>query len=191
MIEKLNTLWCFLILCFVLQLEVSIGQETENFAAKGVTELGGSISYQSVTPVYNGVTSDAITLFTISPFIGYFVTDGFELGVNPLGVTLASYGGGSTTQLMVLLAPSYNFITKGRAFPFIEGLIGYTSIGNGSERDGLSWGGRAGVKHAITNHGLLNLSVQYLLITTNPSGASNRYGSNNLSIAAGLTVWLQ
>ncbi|MBI4547697.1 MAG: hypothetical protein HY707_06950 [Ignavibacteriae bacterium] len=175
----------------MLQLEVSIGQETENFAAKGVTELGGSISYQSVTPVYNGVTSDAITLFTISPFIGYFVTDGFELGVNPLGVTLASYGGGSTTQLMVLLAPSCNFITKGRAFPFIEGLIGYTSIGNGSERDGLSWGGRAGVKHAITNHGLLNLSVQYLLITTNPSGASNRYGSNNLSIAAGLTVWLQ
>lgn len=164
---------------------VSFAQEARKFAAKGCTELGGSVSFQSLTPVTNGNTGDAVTIFSFAPFIGYFVADGFEIGVNPLGITSVS----STTQIMILAAPSYNFTTEGIAYPFIEALLGYTSQSNGSSRSGFTWGGRGGVKLAVTDKGLLNLGIQYLQITLNPSGATNRYGSNQLAVSAGFTIW--
>jgi len=168
---------------------ISPAQETKKFALKGSTELGGSISFQSLTPVSNGNTGDATTIFSLAPYIGYFVADGFEIGLNPLGITSISLSGSSATQVMIFAAPSYNFKTEGIAYPFIEALLGYTSQSNGSSRSGFSWGGRGGVKLAVTDKGLLNLAIQYIQITLNPSGATNRYGSNQLAIAGGFTVW--
>jgi len=169
--------------------QFSFAQEANKFALKGSTELGGSISFQSLTPVSNGNTGDATTIFSLAPFIGYFVTDGFEIGLNPFGITSVSFSGSSATQIMILAAPSYNFKTEGIAYPFIEALLGYSSQSNGSSSSGFSWGGRGGVKLAVTNKGLLNLAVQYVQIKLNPSGATNRYGSNQLAISAGFTVW--
>jgi hypothetical protein len=177
-----------IILCIV---SVTFAQEGEKFATKGSTELGGSISFQSLTPVSNGNTGSAFTIFSVAPFIGYFVTDGFEIGLNPLGFTSMSGGGGTTSQLMIFAAPSYNFKTKGNGYPFIEALLGYTSqsLSGSSSLSGFSWGGRGGVKLAVTTKGLLVLGVQYVQITMNPSGATNRYGENLLTISAGFTVW--
>ena len=168
---------------------VSFAQDGKKFATKGSTELGGSISFQSLTPVSNGNTGTTTTIFSLAPFIGYFVTDGFEIGLNPLGITSIGFSGSSTTQIMILAAPSYNFKTEGIVYPFIEALLGYTSQSNGSSRSGFSWGGRGGIKLAVTDKGLLNLGIQYVRITLNPSGATNRYGSNQLAISAGFTVW--
>ncbi len=167
-------------------------QTGKRFAMTGVTELGGSLSFQSITPVSNGNTGDATNYLTVAPFIGYFVTDGFELGFNPFGITYISSGGSSSTQIMILIAPSYNFQTQGSAYPFIEGLVGYTSSSssNASSRSGISFGARAGVKVEVAEHGLLNVGVQYLQITMDPEGADNRNGSNNLGITAGFTIWL-
>lgn len=178
-----------LLVMFVLFASISNAQEMKKFALKGSTELGGSISFQSLTPVSNGNTGDATTVFSLMPYIGYFVTDGFEIGLNPLGIASYSFSGNSTTQVMIFAAPSYNFKTEGIAYPFIEALLGYTSQSDGSTRSGFSWGGRGGVKLAITNQGLLNLAIQYVQITMNPSGANNRYGQNQLSVSAGFTVW--
>jgi hypothetical protein len=161
------------------------------FASKGTIELGGSISFQSIEPVSNGNTGNSTTILSIAPFIGFFPVDGFEIGFNPLGITsMSSSGGPSVTQLMILLAPSYNFKTNGKEFPFIEGLVGYTSVSAGSSVSGLSWGGRAGVKVAVTDKGLLILGIQYLQITLNQSNASNRNGENEFSVSAGFTIWL-
>jgi hypothetical protein len=168
---------------------ISQAQESNKFATKGCAELGGSISFQSLTPVYNGNTGDATTTFSLEPFIGYFVVDGFEIGLNPLGIQHTSYSGGSSTTVAIFAAPSYNFKTGGIAYPFIEALLGYTSGSNGSTLSGFSWGGRGGVKLAVTGKGLLNLAVQYIQITMNPSGATNRYGGNQLAVSAGFTVW--
>jgi hypothetical protein len=164
-------------------------QERQKFALKGTTELGGSISFQSITAVSDGNTGNAVTVFALAPFIGYFVTDGFELGLNPLGITSISYSGSSSTQVTIFLAPSYNFKTESIAYPFIEALIGYASQSNGTTLSGFCWGGRAGAKLAVTDKGLLILGLEYVQLTLNPSGAPNRNGSNQLAISAGFTVW--
>lgn len=169
----------------VLTGAASSAQVTKNFALKGETEAGGSVSFLSYAPVSNGHVRDASLLFSLAPYIGYFVMDGFEVGLNPLGFT----GNESYGQLMVLVAPAYNFRTDGVTYPFIEALAGYTVQTNGSSRDGFSWGGRGGLKIAVTDKGLLNLSVQYVQITLNLANASERSGSNQLTISAGFTVW--
>jgi hypothetical protein len=179
-----------LIMTFILCItSISFAQESKKFATKGCTELGGSISFQSLSPVSNGNSGDATTIFSIAPFIGYFIADGFEIGFNPFGISSMSYSGSSVTQIMILVAPSYNFKTEGITYPFIEALLGYTSQSNGYSRSGFSWGGRGGVKICLTEKGLLNIGIQYVQITLNPGGASNRNGSNQLAISAGFTVW--
>jgi hypothetical protein len=171
---------------------VTYAQESIKFATKGTSELGGSISFQSITPVSNGKTGDATSIFTIAPYFGSFLTDGLEMGLT-LGITSIREGGSTLSNIMIFVAPSYNFKTGGIAYPFIEALGGYTgqSLSGSSEgASGFSWGGRAGVKLAVTAKGLFVLGVQYLQITENPSRATERYGANQLSISAGFTVWL-
>lgn len=183
----------FLMFLFALFFSNAFSQENNRFAKQGTFELGGTISYLSNTNVYNGETGYTIKVFSISPYIGYFVADGFELGFNPLGVTMSSFSGGSTvTQMRIFVAPSYNFTTGGNVYPFVETLFGYTSLsssGVSPTRDGFSWGGRGGFKWMVTEKGFLNIGVQYLLVTVNQSGASQRNGSNEFSFSAGFTIW--
>lgn len=190
---RFSSCWLFLtglLICGLFVLPCR-SQETKEFAEKGTVELGGSVSFQSVTPVFNGASGDATTIFTLAPFFGYFVSDGFELGVNPFDITVNSLpNSNSSTRISILFAPSYNFKTNSIAYPFVEGLLGYTSLSDGGTESGFSWGARGGVKLAVTDKGLLNLGVQYLQITMNPSGATSRFGSNNFSLSAGFTVWL-
>jgi hypothetical protein len=168
----------------------SVSHEIGGFARKGVLELGGGITFQSLTPIQNDRTEDAIAAFLMMPYIGYFVADGFQIGINPLGIGTLAYQGESTTAVMALLAPSYNFSTGGSAHPFVELLLGYTSLSDGIKRSGFTWGGRGGAKLEVGESGLLNLAVQYLQITTNVSGATERTGLNQVAVSAGFTVWL-
>jgi hypothetical protein len=182
---------CYFLVGLCLFVTTSLySQEESTFAQKGTLELGGSISFRSDTQVTAGQSEEAVTVFTIAPYIGYFVADGFEIGLNPLGYSSASFWGLSVTQIMVFVAPSYNFKTESIAYPFVEALLGYTSqSGAGTSLSGFSWGGRGGVKLAVADKGLLNVGVQYLKITLNPSGATDRNGSNQFSFSTGFTVW--
>ena len=110
-------------------------QGAGGFATKGATELGGSISFQSQGG--NGLRTSA--LFSFTPYVGYFISDGFELGLDPLGISIFSSGHSASTSLMILAAPSYNFHTRGIAYPFIEALLGYTNNANGNSQGGFSW----------------------------------------------------
>jgi hypothetical protein len=166
------------------------------FSSPGVWELGGSAAFSRNTPVAGGSSGEAVYKLSAVPFVGYFLLDGVELGVNPLGVALTSEGDTTTTELRFLFAPSYNYSLGGRAYPFIEGLAGYTAVivdypgGGRSTRSGFSWGGRLGVKFPVTAQGLLNVGVQYLLVTLDPDGASSRNGTDELSVSIGFSVWL-
>ena len=167
----------------------------KKFASHGVFEFGGSATFQSTTPVVNGKTGSAEYALVAMPYVGYFVVDGFEIGMNPIGVGLQHSGGNTITELRFFLAPAYNFRARAGIYPFVEGLAGLTSEitsagGSTNTKSGFSWGGRGGVKIAVTEKGLLTVGVQYLQITLNSKGVSTRNGTNELSASFGFTVWL-
>lgn len=84
----------------------------------------------------------------------------------------------------------YNFKTGGKAYPFIEALVGYTAITGGGDVSGLSWGGRMGLKIAVTDKGLLNLGIQYTQITLDTSESTEKSGMDNFFVSAGFTIWI-
>ncbi|HEX2962956.1 MAG: hypothetical protein ACM3UR_03745 [Bacteroidota bacterium] len=155
------------------------------FASPGVVELGGGLTFQSTTNVTNGNTGGTTTVFSLQPYVGYFFTDGFELGFNPFGITTVE----GNTSLLFLLAPSYNFRTGSIAYPFVEALLGLASASDGETRSGFTWGLRGGVKLNVVGNGNLNLGLEYLQVSLNPSGASSRYGYNQVAFNVGFTVW--
>lgn len=177
------------IFCFALLIIFSgllFGQRHPGgFASPGVVELGGSLSFTSTTGVAGGQTGSSHSLFTFSPYAGVFITDGFELGFNPFQIT----SGDGFSSVLILLAPSYNFRTASIAYPFIEALLGYASQSDGSSRSGFSWGLRGGAKLAVGGNSLLNIGLQYLQVTLDPSGATSRYGYNQFAFTTGFTVW--
>jgi hypothetical protein len=187
-----------LLLCpFLIPVHQSLSQDVvkKTFAAPGVLELGGSAGYTYTQPVFNGTTSDGVHSVAVTPYAGYFVAEGIELVADPLGFSL--WKGNSITMIdwRVLGGVAYNIKAQPGIYPFLEGLAGltlrsYDSGGLKTTASGFSWGGRGGVKFAATSHGMVNVGIQYLQIAVNPSGAEKRYGSNELSVGAGFTVWL-
>jgi hypothetical protein len=169
--------------------------QDRQFATKGVTEISGSVSYSNFTYVSDGETGDAISIFTLAPQIGYFVIDGLELGLGtgvsllPGFSVLSPEDGESTNILQFFFSPSYNIKTNGKnLFPFIEAQLGYTSISSGDQTDsGFSYGGRAGLKIVAVEHLLVSISAQYLLITLNESGETERDGFNYLTFGIGVS----
>jgi len=170
-------------------------QPRKRFASPGVVELGGSMTFAASQPVSGGNTGAWVYDFTMLPYAGYFVIDGLELGLNPGGVNVQSAGDTTTVQLRILFAPAYNFHTPTMVTPFVEGLAGITSsslirTGSTKSASGFTFGGRAGIKAAVTERGMLTIGIQFLRITLDQPGAGSRSGSNELSASAGWTVWL-
>lgn len=189
----LRTILILIVLPAMMIISNGNAQEKQ-FATKGVTELSGTVSYSNFTSVTNGETGDAISIFTLAPQIGYFITDGFELGLGtgisllPGFSVLSPEDGESTNILQFFISPSYNLVTDNKnLYPFIEAQLGYTSISSGDQTDsGFSYGGRAGLKIVAVEHLLVSASVQYLLITLNESGETERDGINYLMVGIGI-----
>ena len=85
---------------------------SQDFARKGIWELGGTISFVNSTSVSNGETAgNSLNTFSLNIPVYYFFTDGLELGLVPQFQNLSS--GGSSASLFALLAGvAYNFKTK-------------------------------------------------------------------------------
>ncbi len=170
-------------------------QPRKHFGAPGTLELGGSMTFTASQPVIAGTTGGWVYDLSLLPYAGYFVIEGLELGINPAGVNVRSSGDTTAVQLRILFAPAYNFHTSTMVTPFVEGLAGITSAslirsGSTTSVSGFTFGGRAGIKAALIERGMLNIGIQFLRITLNPSGAVSRNGSNELSVSAGWTIWL-
>ncbi len=169
-------------------------QKLKSFGLKGVWELGGSIFYTNSTPVSDGVTGNSISTFQIQPVAGYFIHKSIEIGIQP-NITTSSSNGSSFTTMGLYLAPAYNFILKGKVYPAIVALVGYTSTsfsssgGTSTSASGFSWGGEAGVKINLLGNSLLFVGLQYLQVTNNPSGAASRNGQNVFTLGAGWNVF--
>jgi len=182
----------FIVIAFVLS--VSIVTFSQDLAKKGTWELGGSVGFTSYTYVYSGTTDPdgAHTSFSISPEAGYFITDNFELGLLPFSFTSTSFNGSSESQFNFLLAPTWNFDMQSNLYPYIQALIGYGSeTYSGNSYSGLDYGAQAGIKLEIAKSALINIGLQYLLVTRELSGASDRSGYNNFQIMAGFSVFIK
>ncbi len=170
-------------------LSVPVAAQDKNFGKMGITEIAGSISFASITPVSNGKTQDATTLLSIAPEISYFVSDGFEVGFSP-GVSLlpgvsviTPPNGAGTTILQLFACPAYNFHSEGnRVNPFLALPFGYTSASSGgSTLSGFSWGIKGGIKDVAASNFLLTFYGEYFLLSFTPGQATERSGFNFLS----------
>jgi hypothetical protein len=183
-----------LLLAGLLALTVSGHSQDKYFGKAGTIELSGSISFSSFTPVSDGETSDATTLFSLGPEIGYFIIDGLEVGVNSgisllpgISVVTPSEGEG-TTILQLFFFPAYNIHTEGgQVTPFLQVPIGYTSLSSGNITDsGFSWGIKGGIKIVAAGHFLVNVYAQYMQLSFTPENANERSGFNYFSFGVAL-----
>jgi hypothetical protein len=168
-------------------------EKLKTFATRGVVELGGALSYSATWGINNGARgNDPLHMVSATPYVGFFVIDGLEVGANPLGFTYIKEGSSHVTQLKMLASVAYNFKTPTRIYPFLEGLAGYawSSSSSGTDRGGFSWGGRGGIKVPVATGALVDVGVQYLLVTLKQSGATTRSGYDELGVVVGFSVWL-
>ncbi len=84
----------------------SVAQDPKPFAAKGVVELGGSLSYQYTSSISQGIEIGHTNLLSILPYVGYFVNDNVEIGVNPLGIQTYWVNSNTSTAYKILVAPA-------------------------------------------------------------------------------------
>jgi len=157
---------------FLFITSISFAQSTsiapeQTFTQPGTFELGGSISFSSQK--YES-SSSSTSIFSINPYVGYFVVKGFELGISP-GISFQRTSYMHATTFNVFFAPAYNFTLSGGLFPYVEALIGYTSYHEKDDgqfedyteiREGYAIGGVAGFKAAVRQNALVIFSIQYL-----------------------------
>jgi hypothetical protein len=163
--------------------------------SRGTWEFGGTLGFSSTQPVTNGTTGESVSVLTVEPLVGYFIFDGWEIGAHPAGLVYRSAGGQTSTEIRTLASVSYNLKTATIVTPYVSGLGGFTAeivstSGARTTRQGFSWGGQAGIKVGLVEHGTLVIAAQYLQISLSPAGATTRSGINEFSIQAGWTVWL-
>lgn len=175
----------------VVLISTSSFSQNNKFAKENQWELGGTISFTSITPVTGGETGKSTSIFRLAPSVGYFVIDGYEMGLM-IDITSYSYGGSSNSDYSLYFTPSYNFKTNSISYPYVQGLIGYSGISyaSGSGASGLAWGIEGGVKLNVVGNGLAKIGVNYGQRTLNNSGASSRSGYNSVSIVLGLGLFL-
>ena len=171
------------------------------FARQGVVEFGGSIAYSSTTTVSNGNTaSNSTSILNFLPYVNYFLTDGFSVALSP-GINYLKYANLSDgiTNLDLFVVPGYTFNTNSMFYPYVEGLIGYTSLTSNSNplggtsslnQGGVSWGLKGGVKYLIGKNGLFSVGIAYTQLNFSPKGASNRTGANDIALSMGFSVFI-
>jgi hypothetical protein len=124
--------WFFILLFFTLNFSFA-----QDFAKKGIWELGGSVSYTNNSFVFDGESDEingfkipSASTFLVNVPVYYFIADGWQIGLVPEYASL--YLGNDDSDISasvfgIFLSTSYVFETGGSVYPFIEGKIGYSS----------------------------------------------------------------
>lgn len=163
------------------------------FATKKVIELGGAISYSSTTAVSEGTSaSESTSIFQFMPYANYYIMNGFSLGLSP-GINIVKFAGSSEsiTNYSIFFVPGYTFSTKSNVFPYIEGMVGYTSLSQDTTLDlsGISFGAKGGVKLVVGKSGVVSIGFSYILFNLSPKDADKRSGYNNLAFSLGYSIF--
>lgn len=186
----MKKLFLFVLTGLILISNSSFSQKNK-FAKENQWELNGTISFTSTTPVTDGNTGKALTIFRFAPTAGYFAVEGYEMGLI-VDYTSYSYSGSSSySDYTLYFAPSYNFKTDSQFYPYVQGQIGYTGISSGSSEGshGIAWGFEGGIKVNPIGNGLIKFGINYNQRTLNKSSDTERNGYNNISFVLGLGLF--
>jgi len=156
-------------------------QDQGGFARRHVVEIGGSMYFETDGEFQHG-------FFTVSPYIGYFMADGFEAGISA-SLFIGSYYDSPKAPYSIDLVPSYNFATGGSVYPFVEGVLGYHSLDHvfyGGSR--VHYGARVGLKATVGGKALLLVGVKYLNESLDRDGG--RRTDEPIVLTAGFSIWL-
>ncbi len=165
------------------------------YAKQGTVELGGAASYSSTTLYSNGTKdTEATSLVQLTPYVNYFLMDNFSVALAPNIMIISPAHSTNSAKLYGIFAvPGYTFNMNSNVFPFIQGLIGYTSYdpgGGATTGSGLSYGGKGGIKVSVGQSGLVSFGFSYMIVDISPSGSSGRTGFNNLAVSAGYSIFI-
>jgi len=162
----------------------------QDFAQKGIWEIGGRINYTSETSVSSrGTSENSLNTFSLNIPVYYFVIDGLEVGLIP-GYENLSYGDNSASLIEILAGIAYNIQTESAAYPYIEGQFGFNTAGNGSSRSGILWLISAGLKVQVGGNALLGLGLFYEERTLETSSYDgSRVGINTWGVDVGFAVF--
>jgi hypothetical protein len=142
------------------------------YGRAGVLELGGAA----------GLTiAQDIRAVNISPQIGYFVVDNFELSAI-FDVTNLKAGGESATLFSGLIEPSFHL-------PFNRSVFGFLGMGVGAAYQsdigtGLAVAPRVGMDVMVGRSGILRPSLSYEYTTHDAMGAVDANGNSNVTLVA-------
>lgn len=205
-----------LILFFIcIFITVAVTLNAQDFARKGVWEIGGLVMYANNSLVVDGESMDeSINFFFVNVPIYYFVVDGWQIGISPEFVSV-NVGNGVDVTLSVFggfFSTAYAFKTGGSVYPFLEGRIGYNSVnisvsevpdleltkGSAVQQDeidetasGIAWGFSGGIKVQVAKGALINLGVGYQQRTANPEDwEGDRIGLDVITVQAGVSIFL-
>jgi hypothetical protein len=145
---------------------------TVGYARAGVLELGGAA----------GLTlAQDIRAVNISPQIGWFLVDNFELSAI-MDITNLKAGGESATLFSFLVEPSFHL-------PFNRSVFGFLGMGVGAayESDlgtGLAVAPRIGLDVMVGRSGILRPSLSYEYTTHDAMGSVDGDGNTNVTLVA-------
>jgi hypothetical protein len=124
------------------------------YARSGVLEFGGFIGL---------LLADELTQFTLSPSVGWFVVNNFELSLL-LGLDMAETDVDSATFFTAMIEPSLHL-------PFTETVFGFFGVGTGVSVDddqqaGFVMAPRLGLNILVGRSGILTPAVRYMWSAT-------------------------
>lgn len=184
----------FTVILFMFITSVNLFSQSKKYFAKSNTwEIGGSFSYTNFKYVTDGNESSGITFVSFAPYCGFFITNGFELGVIPT-LEVQDYDNYDISNLTVFLSPAYNFNTKSPAYPYIQGAVGYSSQWGKhmTTRSGLAWQVEAGLKYNVFSHSILKFGLNYSQKTLETTTSNDkRDGINTIGFSVGFNVFFR
>lgn len=191
----------------VLMMFASTTVFAEPKIGQGASELGLFTSIGAGESSVSGSTKkNKSTDLTLDVRYSYFVTDGFQIGVqlNGMGTTSWTETNGkkdsnsesTSTTTFIYLDAKYNFYSKGwTTIPYIGLGIGqastkFQSAGSPeSTGSGTATAVMLGLKNFITDTTSLNIELKGDSFKYTPSGANVQYTSSNTTLLLGLSAY--
>lgn len=179
--------------------------EKGSWVVSGSTGIGfNNISTKAKA---NGVSANGpkVSTLSITPSVGYFVTNGLAIGLD-LGFTSATSkedGDKSTTSTFSIIpSATYYFKGAGQVLPYLGAGVGYSSINNkynsgtysqDSDTSGLAWKVKGGIVYMITPTVGIDLGVGYNQFSSKETmyGVKVTNTVGTLGVNGGLSVFFK